>query len=351
MDNGLIVALSQFYNRPTNHGHILASTTLSLSRDNSRNSCGPNNVIALDHPHSADDPTTSTSNGHIPSISMELTDQESADSSASVLINIPIPSTSASIPSSFLVPSPPPGSSLEKKKTHRRGCRGGRTKQLSKQSETPKMIKIFNLSSHSLSAAYTSLLSPGLSFAPFNKPNPLLLFKDLNHYIRNLTLKRHFHIKQEKDNKNIITCSSLSSNPDPSESSTNSTDSDEEDLQRFYTQHPATSPPIIRSSLRPKSVFFQTHSKGPYIESFYRVVYADLVKMCNSTSMSKQNNLSPSETKALDLLIHADDIIIKTAYKGGGIVLLDKTAYLKEASRLLSDEATYMKLKAVVHPP
>lgn len=46
--------------------------------------------------------------------------------------------------------------------------------------------------------------------------------------------------------------------------------SNEEDFLRLYTQHP---------SLKPKSIFFPTHSKGPYLESFYRVVYADLVKL------------------------------------------------------------------------
>lgn len=39
------------------------------------------------------------------------------------------------------------------------------------------------------------------------------------------------------------------------------------------------------------------------------------------------------------------DIIIKSADKGGGIVLQNKADYIKEARRFLSDRTTYNKLK------
>lgn len=39
-----------------------------------------------------------------------------------------------------------------------------------------------------------------------------------------------------------------------------------------------------------------------------------------------------------------DNIVIKSVDKGGGIILLDKTDYLKEAYRLVSDATTYHKL-------
>lgn len=119
-------------------------------------------------------------------------------------------------------------------------------------------------------------------------------------YIQNLTLKRHFHIKQEID-KNIFpynpTTSYLSIIPSaPPESNfelseINIDNLDEDETLRLFTQHLAT-PPIVHSSLRPKSIFFPTHSKDPHLETFYRGVYADFVKLCNSTSASKHDSFT-----------------------------------------------------------
>lgn len=52
------------------------------------------------------------------------------------------------------------------------------------------------------SSAETSLLSHGFNFAPSNKPDPFVLFKDLKRYVRNLTLKRVFQIKSTKNAPN-----------------------------------------------------------------------------------------------------------------------------------------------------
>lgn len=75
------------------------------------------------------------------------------------------------------------------------------------------------------------------------------------------------------------------------------------------------------------------------------MVFADLVKLCNFTTTSKSNNLSPHKIKALDELMHAEDLVIKTVDKGKGIVLQYKSDYIREEDRLLSDLATYIKLK------
>lgn len=74
-------------------------------------------------------------------------------------------------------------------------------------------MKIFNLSSLELSTADISLLNRGLNFAPINKPNPFLLFKDLDRYIRNLTLKWFFHAKQNKPTADDVVPSPLSCSP------------------------------------------------------------------------------------------------------------------------------------------
>lgn len=40
-----------------------------------------------------------------------------------------------------------------------------------------------------------SLLNKGITSAPTSHPNPFILFKDLNKFIRDLTVKRYYHIK------------------------------------------------------------------------------------------------------------------------------------------------------------
>lgn len=42
--------------------------------------------------------------------------------------------------------------------------------------------------------------------------------------------------------------------------------------------------------------------------------------------------------------MHTQDVAIKSADKGGGIVPQNRTVYVEEANILLSDKATYVKL-------
>lgn len=189
---------------------------------------------------------------------------------------------------------------------------------------------------------------------PSNKPNPFLLFKDLNRYIRNLTLKRYFQAKSHKptaDNVDPSSSALFNSFPDVFDYDGDIIDmleshTEEDNMLMLLTQHLATSPPIAHSSLKPKSVFYPAQSKGPYLKSFYRVVYADSVKLCQSSSTIPVHihNLTVAETRALDSLIYATDIVIKSADKGGGIVVQNRDDYIAEAYRLLSDKTTYTKL-------
>lgn len=176
--------------------------------------------------------------------------------------------------------------------------------------------------------------------------------KDLNRYIHNLTLKKFFHIKQNKPIPDCVDPFLPIPSPSSFEYDGDIIDAleslaEEDGSLSPFTQYLATSPPIAHSSFRPKSIFYPAQSKGPYLKSFYRVVYADIRKLFQSSSTvpSSQYNLSASETKVLDSLIHMADIIIKSADKGGGIVLQDRVDYIIEAHRLLSDRATYKKLK------
>lgn len=130
------------------------------------------------------------------------------------------------------------------------------------------------------------MLSRGLIFSTTIQPNSFQLFKDLNKFIRNLTLKKFFHIQSNK-----ITEPPISPSPTPTDinleesvDSPFSVHNDEinvedpdsiDSIYELFTQHLQTSPPVAHTSLKPKSSFYPTKSKGPYLEAFYRVVFAD----------------------------------------------------------------------------
>lgn len=90
----------------------------------------------------------------------------------------------AIIQDDFLETAPPPCTTKRK--------HVGEEKRKRKNMES---MKIFNISTHTLSTEETSLLSKGLTFAPTTHPNPFMLFKDLNTFIRDLTVKRFYNIK------------------------------------------------------------------------------------------------------------------------------------------------------------
>lgn len=255
---------------------------------------------------------------------------------------------------SFLALPPPladPPSNHGKKKIRRRGKRGGKQRH-KPQDQVPKTVKIFNLST-----AESSILQRGLNFAPSSLPNSFCLFKDLHLFIRNLTLKRHYNIKTLKaTDSNIhpspvepISHSETSDSPELSilKELYNMESEDEDEDLFLLTQHLPTSPPVQHSKFRPKSVFNPTHSNGPYLNTFYQVVFTDLQKLCQQTHESHSNhfNLTPLEKTALKQLTNNPDIVVKTADKGGGIVIQNRQDYLAEARRLLSDSNTYLTLR------
>lgn len=67
--------------------------------------------------------------------------------------------------------------------------------------------------------------------------------------------------------------------------------------------------------------------------------------MCKSTPPYRfQNKLTPQEVSSLNNLTKNTSIIIKSADKGGSIVIQNQDTYLNEAHRLLSDTNTYTRL-------
>lgn len=183
------LCLTQFYNRLNPTSTILSSLPTSVHLP--RITPDPSNPLT---PHIA-----------IPPPDPELLLTGSVNSHNDLPVSVPITTglhTSAAltsiahhIPYTFLVSGPPPVITSRKRKLTEEAVEED---ELDDRHHIQNPKKGKNLQSVQ-SPADIALLSHGLNFAPTNRPNPFLLFKDLNCYIRNLTLKRHFNIKKDKD--------------------------------------------------------------------------------------------------------------------------------------------------------
>ncbi|XP_075208070.1 uncharacterized protein LOC142312966 [Anomaloglossus baeobatrachus] len=136
-------------------------------------------------------------------------------------------------------------------------------------------------------------------------------FLDVQNYIRRLTLKRHFLLKGDNP---LITPPEIS--------------------------------PYCHVAVKPKSKFYPTQSKGHFLKTFCDLVLEDLKKAICQKRKSKYN-LSHAEREALATLKSNSNIVIRAADKGGGIVIQNRTDYLKEAHRILSDLIYYEIAKQV----
>lgn len=204
-------------------------------------------------------------------------------------------------------------------------------------------VKIFNLCNYVISPDDISLLSKGLTFAPTSQPNPFVLFKDLNTFIHDLTVKRFYSIKSAKDKSTTDETINLkpiqypllddfSDQPILSHFKELFAKSHYDDID-WLTQHCPTFPPIQHTQLYPKSAFNPIHKKGPYLQTFYKVVYADLICLCQPSHSSRlvAIKLTSSKQKSLDDLAHNHDIVKnKTVDNGGGIVVQNKKYYIQE---------------------
>ena len=90
-------------------------------------------------------------------------------------------------------------------------------------------------------------------------------------------------------------------------------------------------------------------STGEILENFnnkfnYKTLNLNSVKY-DSIKLCEKDNLSREERDSLYNLKNNNSIVIKPADKGGATVLMNKTNYILEAERQLSDEKYYIKLK------
>lgn len=78
------------------------------------------------------------------------------------------------------------------------------------------------------------------------------------------------------------------------------------------------------------------------------MVFSDLKKMCSCLTPNTTNlgGLTSKELRALKTLTQNNNLIIKTADKGGEIVIQNRLDCIQEADCLLADSSTYSKLSS-----
>ncbi|XP_075067534.1 protein FAM216A [Mixophyes fleayi] len=74
--------------------------------------------------------------------------------------------------------------------------------------------------------------------------------------------------------------------------------------------------------LKSKSSFYPSHLKGPYIETFQRMVETELEKL--NVNKKRKLNLTKWEREGINQLRENKEVIIKSADKGGGTVLFHR---------------------------
>ncbi|XP_072043164.1 uncharacterized protein [Amphiura filiformis] len=156
-----------------------------------------------------------------------------------------------------------------------------------------------------------SVLSKGLNFVPLDySPKEFDIRQDVDAFYRRLRLKYHFQDESPNDN----------SDPDP--------------FENLQPKRSTWTPPPGENKIIDKVINRCRDELEPYLKS--KATY--------------KPNMSQNELSALKKLKANRDIIIKSADKGGAVVVWDSNLYTEEANRQLSDVSTYTKLNADPNP-
>jgi hypothetical protein len=137
------------------------------------------------------------------------------------------------------------------------------------------------------------------------------LSEELDNFARSLRIKEHFGSKEVEGGDEV------------------SSDSDSEDASDYRF--------VKKSKWVPKP------SKNVTLEPFIDNVKSDILRTAK-VNTDTFDNLTPGERTVLQNLRSNEDIIIKPADKSSAVVVMDKSAYIREAERQLTDDRFYNKL-------
>uniref|UniRef100_A0A8C5M903 Uncharacterized protein n=1 Tax=Leptobrachium leishanense TaxID=445787 RepID=A0A8C5M903_9ANUR len=99
------------------------------------------------------------------------------------------------------------------------------------------------------------------------------------------------------------------------------------------------------TTLKKKSKFYPRHMISKEMEAFDLMILSEIRKEEKKNKLLRRSNITKEETRALNSLCKNKELIIKPADKGGGVVVLSKDKYEREALRLLGDTTTYKYLE------
>lgn len=106
---------------------------------------------------------------------------------------------------------------------------------------------------------------------------------------------------------------------------------------------------ILHTDFKPKSSFYPHWAKGKFIPIFHEIVFDQIKKICqNNHPNGKYINTKDQEIpkEIPKKFQEREDLIIRQADKGGGLVIQNRDDYMAEALRLLGDINTYEKRPA-----
>ncbi|KAJ1201427.1 hypothetical protein NDU88_005236 [Pleurodeles waltl] len=199
-----------------------------------------------------------------------------------------------------------------------------------------------------------SVLKKGLGFVPMAFPDFTTMHIDLFKFTRKCKLMKYFDHKHQTDERhtvNTTTCDFSIGDIRDIQTLLSLENTDDSGLtptcNDIANDLGLSSSTTSISGLRPRSRFTPVFSSDNAIDVFYKLVTDDLYKLENQYILGRKtwsNNLSPQERMALRSLDDIKDIVIKEADKGGNIVIMNRSDYVREIDRQLQDQRAYCKL-------
>lgn len=217
-----------------------------------------------------------------------------------------------------------------KKSTLRKRGRRGGTKHRRKDTK-PLGSDIFNLSSHTLTQDEIIALDRGLKYAPHTNTKNFQLFIDTNLFVRKLNIKKFFATANTTNHAGLTTAS-VATTP--------------EIRNNFVSPVPVLPPsrPIRHTKFKNNSTFNPAIPNNNYVETFKKLMFKD-IRSLDCKKKGGSYYLNQQIHRGTNSLSTNENLVIKPADKGGGIVILNKTDYKLEMENLLSDVDTYQLLQ------
>ena len=176
---------------------------------------------------------------------------------------------------------------------------------------------VHNLSDYSLTDAEKSLLNKGLKFCPTPpRPDTGTIVRDVESFFRKASTYLFFNHEDKKDHSN--------------------------DTLTQSNSHDESSPlkPFQHKDLKLKSTW--NAPVPPLLEHVKQLTISDIQN--SKIEPTRNKNLSSDEFHSINTLFRNDDIVIKPADKGSGIVILNRDDYIKEGERQLDDTTFYKSM-------